>query len=221
MSTRSRTGALNTLTRKPGITLSFLQTPPPSLYPPEIDTSSIYAVKFTFSAPPRSTSTSDTLVEYDTGLHFHADKTEALRVEKGAIGVQLDDETFIVTPETGEVIVPRWTAHRWWLHNPVEGEDTVVWERTLPSTREKEVFFRTLISYLSDLPPDTPPAFFQMYSIFTRWDNFPVLATWLAKGPRGRLVVAWTYAMGRLGRILGYVGIYEEYVPADLRGLII
>lgn len=206
---RSQTYSSNTLIRQPGITLSFAQTPPATLYPPQIDTSKAFAIKFIFSKPA---------VEYDTGLHFHADKAEALRVEKGAISVQLGNDILVVTPETGEVIVPRWTAHRWWLHP--SDEETIVWERTLPGSREKEVFFRTLISYLGDLPPNSPPAFFQMYRIFAQWDNFPVLATWCARGPGSRMVVAWTYAMGMVGGLLGYKATYEEYVPGELHDML-
>lgn len=214
MLSRSQTGSQNTLIRKPGVSLSFKEIPPSSLYPHEIDTSIAFAVKFTFSTPPGTT----TPPEYDTGLHFHVDKAEALRVEKGAIGVQLGAEQMIITPETGEVIIPRWKVHKWWLHSdtdhPEDGE-TIVWERTLPGSREKEFFFRNLVSYLGDLPRGSPPAFWQLYAFFARWDNFPVINVWMGVGPFAWGIVVYTKVMGLVGNALGMKSTYPDYVPED------
>lgn len=210
-SSRTETGPLDNLKRKPGVQLSFQNTPPKYLYSPQTDTSTLCAVKFTFSDPADGSGKPD----YDTGLHFHVDKTETLRVENGAIGVQLGDEELTVTPDAGEVLIPRWTIHRWWLLPDAQG-DTVVWERTIPGSREKEAFFRMLISYLGDLKQREPPAFFQLYAIFASWDNFPVLGTWLGGWVGRWSVVAYTKFMGCLGRLLGYQSAYPEYLPSDI-----
>ncbi|KAF7980495.1 hypothetical protein HWV62_37994 [Athelia sp. TMB] len=205
---RSKTGLQSTITRKQGVTITFSQPPPPELYAHvPLPASALCSVKFAFSGA----------VEYDTGLHFHADKGEALRVESGAILVQLGAETVRVTRETGEVTIPRYTVHRWWLPADAKGE-TVVWERTLPGSREKEAFFRTLVSYIGDLPAG-PPSFFQLYAIFSRWDNYPVLGTWCTLGPGARLVVAWTHTLGALGRMLGYQPTYAEYLPREIHDI--
>ncbi|KZP31453.1 hypothetical protein FIBSPDRAFT_925715 [Athelia psychrophila] len=210
MMSRSQTGLQSTLTRKAGVTLSFTEVPPSVVYDHiSLPTASLCAVKFRFSGS----------AEYDTGLHFHAEKGEALRVETGAILVQIGQDTLRVTPETGEVTIPRWVVHRWWLPADENGE-TIVWERTLPGSREKEAFFRTLISYIGDLPPNTPPTFFQLYTIFARWDNFPVLGTWCARGPGARLVVIWTHILGAIGRALGYQPGYVEYLPEEIHSLL-
>lgn len=205
---RSKTGSQSSITRKQGATISFSQPPPSKLYAHiALPTSSLCAIKFMFSGT----------VDYDTGLHFHVDKSEALRVETGAIFVQLDDKIMQVTPETDEVIIPRYIVHRWWLPRDAKGE-TVVWERTLPGSREKEAFFRTLVSYICDLS-NRPPSLFQLYTIFSRWDNFPVLGTWCTWGPGAYLVVAWTKALGLLGWMLGYRSAYADYLPKELHQL--
>ncbi|TDL22753.1 hypothetical protein BD410DRAFT_788060, partial [Rickenella mellea] len=159
-------------------------------------------------------------------LHFHVDKTEYLRVERGRLGVQLGAETLVITPESGEITIPRWTPHAWYLlpspsptsNTDDDEENTIIWERTDPPTREKEVFFRNLLCVLADTGsarPGSPPSFLQLFTIFAEMDNYVVLGSWT--GPGGRKVAVWvTRLVGGLGRLVGYEAMYEEYTPAEL-----
>jgi hypothetical protein len=148
----------------------------------------------------------------DTGLHFHIDKAEALRVEKGAIGVQLGKEKLILTPESGEL---QWSSHGWWLH--VDPDQPMTMQssgKEQPASREKGAFFRVI-------PKGKIPSLLQMCCILDRWDNYLVLRPWWGDVFGARMgVVVLTKGMSRLGMLFGFSGLYPEYVPTDLYELL-
>jgi hypothetical protein len=221
-SQRSSTGQLDTLEYKShGVAVTFGGTPSASLYPADIDPLAAHVVKFTIRRPAPSASP---VQPFDTGLHFHIDKAEALRVEKGAIGVQLGKEKLILTPESGELVIPRWTVHGWWFHVDPDhptNDEAIVWERTIPASREKEAFFRVIFSYMGDLPKGKIPSLLQMCCIFNRWDNFPILRPWWGDVFGARMgVIVLTQGTSWLGMLFGFSGLYPEYVPTDLYELV-
>jgi quercetin dioxygenase-like cupin family protein len=53
--------------------------------------------------------------EFDSFAHFHADHDEFLYVEQGEVMLELNGVSIRVSPADGELRIPRWTPHRWYL----------------------------------------------------------------------------------------------------------
>ena len=123
------------------------------------------------------------------------------------------------TPAAGEAVVPPWTPHAWWLlpsdGDADEDEQTIVWERTTPATREKEVFFRNLVGTLRDTPPGRAPSMLQLYATFAAMDNYPLLGAWAGLGARSAAFVV-TKVVGAFARLVGFRAFYVEYTPGKV-----
>ncbi|KAJ3497070.1 hypothetical protein NLG97_g2175 [Lecanicillium saksenae] len=138
----------------------------------------------TITLPPQSTWTS--------GLHWHQDHEEYLKVVQGSIHVVLGDEEFIVSATAAhqpEIKVPRYAWHSW-RRAEADGDEVIVVERTDPVDLKKAVFFWNLNGVILDAPaldarlsmlPSRLRALvmdfwitLSLFVIFHHLDNFPV-----------------------------------------------
>jgi len=115
----------------------------------------------------------------------------------------------------GEIIVPPYCPHAWWLEGD-GSQETILWERTVPGTREKEIFFRNLLGHLNDSTlHGVRPSILQFFTIFARWDNYPILGGWV-RGGGIWFSYRFTKTLGWVGALAGYKPAYKEYTPSDL-----
>ncbi|KAJ6785594.1 hypothetical protein PWT90_00466 [Aphanocladium album] len=134
--------------------------------------------------PPQST--------WSSGLHWHQDHDEYLKVVQGSILVVLGNDEFVVSATAThqpEIKVPRHAWHSW-RRAEGDGEEVVVVERTDPADFQKAVFFWNLNGVILDAPAlDTKLGMLpsrlraalvdfwitlSLFVIFHHLDNFPV-----------------------------------------------
>ncbi|OAA54630.1 Cupin, RmlC-type [Cordyceps fumosorosea ARSEF 2679] len=136
--------------------------------------------RVTITLPPRST--------WSSGLHWHRDHDEYLRVVRGRIHVSLGGEKRIVGADEPEVRIPRCAWHSW--SRADEDGEVVVVERTEPVDLQKAVFFWNLNGVVLDAPVldaklKRLPSWarhllvdfwvtLSLFVIFHHLDNFPV-----------------------------------------------
>lgn len=137
--------------------------------------------RVTITLPPHST--------WSSGLHWHQDHDEYLRVVQGRIRVVLGSEELVVGTGQPEIKVPRHAWHSW-QRADADGEEVMVVERTEPVDLQKAVFFWNLNGVVLDAPALAArlaglPSWLRgmlvdfwitlsLFVIFRRLDNFPV-----------------------------------------------
>ncbi len=183
----------------------------------------------TITVPPQST--------WTTGPHWHESHTEYLKVLEGLARIRLGDKTKVYGPLDGVIEVPRFVIHEWQReakgYARTDGEertDLVVREWTAPADGQKEMFFRTLNSYLLESEPEKLhrslplPSFLldwleqrvilvQLLVVFRTMDNWPAYngeagsvgwRTWISRHMYLLLAAA-------VGKLLGLERTYEDY----------
>ncbi|KAJ9151109.1 hypothetical protein NKR23_g3197 [Pleurostoma richardsiae] len=124
---------------------------------------------------------------WSSGLHWHEDHVEYLRVIRGRVRVRLGGSTRTIDAGT-EVRVDRNVWHEWSRAGP-DGEDVVVVERTDPEDGQKAVFFWNLNGVILKAGEIAPPPYvpewvhdllldvwvaLNLFVIFRYLDNVPV-----------------------------------------------
>ncbi|KAJ4155930.1 hypothetical protein LMH87_001152 [Akanthomyces muscarius] len=99
--------------------------------------------RVTITLPPHST--------WSSGLHWHQDHDEYLRVVQGRIRVVLGNEELVIDAGQPEVKVPRYAWHSW-QRAEADGEEVMVVERTEPVDLQKAVFFWNLNGVVLNAP---------------------------------------------------------------------
>lgn len=150
------------------------------------DLTSSSHVKITL--PPAST--------WSSGLHWHENHTEYLKVVKGSIKVRVGDKESIVSASATrqpEITVHKYVWHEW-QRAESGGDEVIVMERTDPADGEKALFFWNLNGVILDIPKlmSARPSFVDSFPpvlarflvtvwvelhlmvIFGHLDNFPV-----------------------------------------------
>ena len=92
---------------------------------------------------------------WTSGLHWHENHVEYLKVAQGRVKVRLGDGVQVLhgSPENQpEIKVERHVWHEWQRAQPDDGEDVVVIERTEPADGDKSLFFWNLNGVLLDAP---------------------------------------------------------------------
>jgi hypothetical protein len=149
------------------------------------------AVQYDLSKPNQVTITLPVGSEWTSGLHWHENHVEYLRVIKGSISVTLGAERRTISAEDVETEV-KVNHNVWheWTRASTEGSEVVVIERTDPEDGEKTVFFWNLngvILRVQNSP--SPPYMFSwlhewlcnlwvtlsLFIIFHDLDNIPVM----------------------------------------------
>lgn len=191
----------------------------------------------TITLPPQSTWTS--------GLHWHEEHDEYLKVMHGSIRVVLGDEerTVTATPTNQpEIKVPRYAWHSW-CRAEADGEDVVVVERTDPVDLKKAVFFWNLNGVVLNAPAldaklGRLPAWLRavvvdfwitlsLFVIFHHLDNFPVFLNAPAILGHSNSSNTWQrvdwlmthttlWVAALLGRIVGFAPVQKQYTPASV-----
>lgn len=147
-----------------------------------------HAVVYNLTARDRVTITLPPQSAWSSGLHWHQDHDEYLRVVRGRIRVTLGGETRVVAGGDPEVAIPRYAWHSW-QRAEMDGV-VVVEERTAPADLQKAVFFWNLNGVVMDAPAldatlgRLPVRLrgvlvdfwitLSLFVIFYRLDNFPV-----------------------------------------------
>jgi hypothetical protein len=171
---------------------------------------------------------------WTSGPHWHESHTEYLQVLEGYAFVRLGLKAGVFGPDDGVIEVPKYTVHEW-CRAREDGKQVRVREWTKPADGQKEIFFRSLNSFLTEAQPSAMyrlPAIvpriirnwlerwiipLQLFCIFRACDNWPLFV-----GDDSGLV-SWVFthillaAASAVGAILGLKGTYEEYVSVDLR----
>ncbi|KAF2706981.1 hypothetical protein K504DRAFT_458449 [Pleomassaria siparia CBS 279.74] len=94
--------------------------------------------------------------KWHAGAHWHEGYDEIMKVVKGRAKVRLGNEYRIVTPEDGEVVIPKFVVHdvmRADFDSEVgEGDEGELWleERSDPVDGSKELLFRNIFSIMED-----------------------------------------------------------------------
>lgn len=149
------------------------------------------AVVYDLSEPHQVTITLPASSTWSSGLHWHEQHVEYLRVIKGSVQVTLGSQVRTISatdPET-EVRVDRNVWHEWRRADIEADEDVVVVERTDPEDGEKAVFFWNLNGVILRAqglacPPYMPKLLhgillevwvtLSLFAIFRVLDNIPV-----------------------------------------------
>lgn len=149
------------------------------------------AVVYDLSEPHQVTITLPASSTWSSGLHWHEQHVEYLRVVKGSVQVTLDSQvrTITATDAETEVRVDRNVWHEWRRAATEGDEDVVVVERTDPEDGEKVVFFWNLNGVILRAqglacPPYMPKllhdilldawVMLSLFAIFRGLDNVPV-----------------------------------------------
>lgn len=149
------------------------------------------AVVYDLSEPHQVTITLPVSSTWSSGLHWHEQHVEYLRVIKGSVQVTLGSQvrTISATDAETEVRVDRNVWHEWRRAEIEADEDVVVVERTDPEDGEKAVFFWNLNGVILkaqslNCPPYMPKLLhgilleawvtLSLFSIFRVLDNIPV-----------------------------------------------
>ncbi|KAF9639526.1 hypothetical protein BFW01_g11332 [Lasiodiplodia theobromae] len=112
------------------------------------------AVIYDLSYADRVVITLPTGSTWSSGLHWHEQHAEYLRVVKGKVRVRLGDKVQVIcAPESGNVVreikVEKNTRHEW-SREAADGEDVAVVERTEPEDGNKAIFFWNLNGVVLD-----------------------------------------------------------------------
>lgn len=149
------------------------------------------AVFYDLSEPHQVTITLPPSSTWSSGLHWHENHVEYLRVIKGSVRVALDGQTRTIsaTDAETEVRVDRNVWHQWGRADIESNEDVVVVERTDPEDSEKAVFFWNLNGVILRAQSLTCPPYMpkllhgvlvdvwvtlSLFAIFRVLDNIPV-----------------------------------------------
>lgn len=149
------------------------------------------AVVYDLSEPHQVTITLPAGSTWSSGLHWHEQHVEYLRIIKGSVQVTLDSQvrTISSTDAETEVRVDRNIWHEWRRADIEGGEDVVVVERTDPEDGEKTVFFWNLNGVILKAQGLTCPPYMpsllhgilleawvtlSLFAIFRGLDNIPV-----------------------------------------------
>lgn len=163
-----------------------------SLAEPTIERGPPNAVVYDLAKPDEVTITLPVGSTWSSGLHWHENHVEYLRVVKGSVRVTLGSQERIVAAgdDGTEVRVDRNVWHEWRRAEQDGGEDVVVVERTDPEDGEKAVFFWNLNGCILHAQSLSCPPYMSrrlhgllvdlwvtlsLFSIFRELDNFPVL----------------------------------------------
>ena len=175
------------------------------------------------TVPPGST--------WTTGLHWHETHNEFFNVIEGRILLTTNGDTRVLHAGSGTLEIPKYTSHEW-RRDPTDTSqaDVIVKERTVPADGQKEAFFRMVNSDLLEPNPaklhgrlvwplsllegmiEGWTVMIQLYMIFRRFDNYPVLVG-RSNGLFSRIVthlVLWVATL--VGYWLGLDSVYPEYV---------
>ena len=195
------------------------------------------AVSYDVSQPNAATITVPPQSTWTTGPHWHEMHTEYLQVLEGLARVRLGDKTTVYGPLDGMVEVPRFVIHEWQReakgYARTDGEERknlVVREWTAPADGQKELFFRTLNSYLLEPEPKKLHRHFPLPSFLLDWLEqhvilvqllviFRTLDNWPAyndeTGSVGWRIWISTHLylllVAALGKLLSLGGTYEDY----------
>ena len=152
------------------------------------------AVVYDLSLPNQVTITLPTGSTWTSGLHWHENHLEYLRVVQGSVRVRLGDTVQIINASRSdqnvlpEIRVDKNVWHEWSRAEP-GGEDVIVVERTDPEDGEKAVFFWNLNGVIlkaqAASKPAAVPGFLygllmdfwltlNLFTIFRKLDNIPV-----------------------------------------------
>ncbi|MCJ1477173.1 hypothetical protein MMC13_005844 [Lambiella insularis] len=196
----------------PGQQISGFSTSPDPTLPP---------TTVTIRVPPLST--------WTTGLHFHANHTEYLRVVKGRALVTLGSVTKVHDNTDGDICIDKFVVHQW-QRVPKDGDELVVMEWTDPADGVKEVFFRHVNSIILDvkniknefkglLPLDWWLTW-QILTICPALDEYPLLVEVLGRSMPGKLLSgALLWIVAGIGWLVGLMFSYEEYTPLHVAGV--
>ncbi len=180
-----------------------------------------------------------------TGLHWHETHTELVRVAQGAACLETDGFVRVITERDGIVLIQPGVRHQYWRADRdacVESEDDrllgvareelerdlVIMESTEPADRDKEVFFRQILSLLEEMRGNGVREIAWMlwssFVVFYGHDNYPVVVKVTRRfGERLGKTLEWviTHSILTIAAILGrFVGLrstYDEYTPFELR----
>lgn len=102
------------------------------------------AVVYDLSEPDQVTIILPARSTWTSGLHWHENHVEYLRVINGSVQITLGDQVRVVSAADGEIRVDRNVWHEWRRADLEGGGDVVVVERTDPADGDKAVFFWNL-----------------------------------------------------------------------------
>lgn len=186
-----------------------------SLTEPTINRGPPNAVVYDLSEPARVLIALPVGSLWSSGLHWHENHVEYLRVVQGSVRVTLGGQEHIISAgdETTEVRVDRNVWHEWKRADTDGGGQVVVEERTDPEDGEKAVFFWNLNGSILHgqglpCPPYMPERLHRflvdlwvslsLFKIFHDLDNIPVLVNVVqAFSKRG-----FEFPHGTLGQVL-------------------
>lgn len=149
------------------------------------------AVRYNLAEPDHVTITLPVGSSWSSGLHWHEEHVEYLRVVKGTVRIVLGSHVLTVSAgdENTEVRVDQNIWHEWRRADIDNGDEVVVVERTEPEDGQKAVFFWNLNGVVVKAqhlacPPYMPKLLHDMlsdlwttlslFTIFRALDNIPV-----------------------------------------------
>lgn len=169
---------------------------------------------------------------WSSGLHWHEEHTEFLRVIQGIARISLGSQTFLLSPSDGTIVIPRYTVHEWSRADRLPDESfyaqfehaLVVQEWTDPADGLKCIFFRNLNTVILDETSKGGDRLFSRWwfqtkilVIFHYFDNFPVY--WSEPGwLRSTLTHVVLSVAALIGQVCGFQPPYMEYKPDDRVG---
>lgn len=186
-----------------------------SLNSPVIERGPPNAVVYNLSEPDYVTIALPVGSTWSSGLHWHENHVEYLRVVRGTVRVTLGDQILTISAEdeTTEVQIDRQVRHEWSRADKDTGEEVMVVERTNPNDGEKVVFFWNLNGVIVKAQSLACPPYMSerlhgvlvdfwvtlsLLAIFRDLDNVPVFVDILqAFSKRG-----FTFTSGTLGHVL-------------------
>jgi hypothetical protein len=106
-------------------------------------------------------------------------------------------------------------------------QDLVIVESTDPADRDKEVFFRQVLSLLGEMEGsgigEIAWMLWSSFVVFAKHDNYPVIAgvtrrfrETLGKGVEGVITHSVLGVAALFGRLVGLESTYDEYTPVEL-----
>jgi hypothetical protein len=182
-----------------------------------------------------------------TGLHWHETHTELLRVVQGVGCLERNGQPQIITKADGALVIDKGVRHAYWradrdFRSAKDGgkggmlehvderklkEDFVLVESTDPVDRDKEIFFRHILSLLEEKGDGVLPALWVLWYFFVVMyghDNYPVFVNWTSWFGQGiGRILEWVVAHFVLnvavfwGWFAGLRSTYDEYTPVELR----
>lgn len=204
------------------------------------------AVTYDLSSSNHVTITLPAGSTWSSGLHWHEQHVEYLRVVKGRVRVRLGNLVQIIaagdeeikTTTTPEVRVNKHVRHEW-SRAEAEGEEVVVVERTEPQDGEKAIFFWNLNGVILDVQQkgsnDVQTRWLgriltnvrvnlSLFVMFRALDNFPVFLD--MSGSNGSLarMMEWLLthvlleAAAMLAWVWGVEPVQRRYTPGDVFG---